>query len=187
MAPLYFNRGDLGYSPGWVARAKAAMYTVLPRFNAQRMLLDYVENLYLPASRHGRLLAQGHGEAASELVAWKHRVADAWPGVTLSRSNGRAEQIDSGEPLELHVAVQLQGLKAEDLQLECVMTRLRDDGETESAICCRLQPENGENGTAIYRLAEPIDVPGRYEYQVRAYPYHPMLAHPFETGLMRWL
>ncbi|MGB7757023.1 MAG: alpha-glucan family phosphorylase [Salinisphaera sp.] len=187
VAPLYFNRGDLGYSPSWVARAKAAMYTVLPRFNAQRMLLDYVENLYLPASRHGRLLAQGHGEAASELVAWKHRVADAWPGVTLSRSNGRAEQIDSGEPLELHVAVQLQGLKAEDLQLECVMTRLRDDGETESAICCRLQPENGENGTAIYRLAEPIDVPGRYEYQVRAYPYHPMLAHPFETGLMRWL
>ena len=47
--------------------------------------------------------------------------------------------------------------------------------------------EDGENGTAIYRLAEPIEVPGRYEYQVRAYPHHPMLAHPFETGLMRWL
>ncbi|WP_353222352.1 alpha-glucan family phosphorylase [Salinisphaera hydrothermalis] len=185
--PLYFNRGHFGYSPGWVARAKASMYTVLPHFNAQRMLLNYIENLYIPATRHGRRLARDNGKPAAELVAWKRRVADAWPGVTLSRSNGRPEQIDSGEPLELHIEVQLQGLSAEDLRLECVMTRVRDDGETEAGICCLLAPENGENGTAIYRLAEPIEVPGRYEYQVRAYPHHPMLAHPFETGLMRWL
>lgn len=187
VVPLYFDRGNSGFSNSWIARAKAAMYSVLPHFNAQRMLMNYVGDLYLPASRHGQRLGDKAGQPATDLVAWKARVARAWPQVELRRSNGRPEQIDSGQPLELDIQVILDGLQAEDIQLECVLTRVRDDGETESAICCRLEAENGDEGTAIYRLAEPMNVPGRYEYQVRAYPWHPLLAHPFETGLMRWL
>jgi glycogen phosphorylase len=28
---------------------------------------------------------------------------------------------------------------------------------------------------------------GKLEYRVRIYPHNPLLAHPFEMGMMRWL
>jgi glycogen phosphorylase len=28
---------------------------------------------------------------------------------------------------------------------------------------------------------------GKLEYRIRVYPYHSLLTHPFEMGMMRWL
>jgi len=33
----------------------------------------------------------------------------------------------------------------------------------------------------------PLDDPGLYSYEIRAFPYHPLLAHPFEMGSLLWL
>src|SRR5690606_40421906 len=44
--PLYYNRASQGYSRDWVTRSKASMKTITPRFNAQRMVMDYVRNYY---------------------------------------------------------------------------------------------------------------------------------------------
>lgn len=185
--PLYFDIGKFGYSSGWIARAKASMYTVLPQFNAQRMLLDYTRQLYLPAIRHGERLGADQGKAAVDLVAWKRRVRQAWPGVELARADGYQQQIDSGDVLRLAIEVQLNGLAVDDVQVECVLARIRDDGEVEAALCCRLEPEARDDGNAVYTLEQAMARPGRYEYRIRAYPWHDATAHPFELGLMRWL
>jgi glycogen phosphorylase len=49
--PLFYDRGDDGIPHGWLARVKAAMRTLIPRFTAERMLRDYVENMYAPLLR----------------------------------------------------------------------------------------------------------------------------------------
>jgi starch phosphorylase len=28
---------------------------------------------------------------------------------------------------------------------------------------------------------------GKLEYRIRVYPWHELLTHPFEMGMMRWL
>lgn len=190
VVPLYFRTdGLLGYSPGWIARARAAMHSILPQFDAQRMLLEYIDNLYLPAQRHGRRLTANAGAPASALVAWKQRVARLWPGVRLERVDGLSEQMDSGKALDIEVRAELNGLDAEDLRLECVLARLQDgpDSEEESSTCHRLTIAEREDGTAVYALKVTVEDPGLYQYRIRAYPHHADLAHPFETGLMRWL
>ena len=40
--PLYYARGPQGYSPGWIEVAKRSMGSILPRFNAARMVHEYV-------------------------------------------------------------------------------------------------------------------------------------------------
>ena len=42
----------------------------------------------------------------------------------------------------------------------------------------------GEN---IFALEVKPEQCGKLEYFIRAYPYHKMLTHPFEMGMMRWL
>jgi starch phosphorylase len=51
VVPLYYLRDDNGCPTDWIKLAKAAMRTVAPNFSAQRMVIEYIRALYLPASR----------------------------------------------------------------------------------------------------------------------------------------
>jgi starch phosphorylase len=48
--PLYYQRDRDGLPRGWIARIKAAIRTLGWRFNADRMVMDYVRNCYVPAA-----------------------------------------------------------------------------------------------------------------------------------------
>ncbi len=48
--PLYYDRDATGMPRQWIARQKAAMRSLGWRFNADRMVVDYVERSYLPAA-----------------------------------------------------------------------------------------------------------------------------------------
>ncbi|HJS39539.1 MAG TPA: alpha-glucan family phosphorylase, partial [Burkholderiales bacterium] len=73
VVPLYYARNGEGFSPGWVAMAKASMASVAPRFNSKRMLQEYVEMMYAPAAARGARLAAGHDDVdpqAAALAVW---------------------------------------------------------------------------------------------------------------------
>jgi glycogen phosphorylase len=48
--PLYYQREENGIPHGWMARVKRAMRTLAWRYNADRMVMDYVKKCYLPAA-----------------------------------------------------------------------------------------------------------------------------------------
>ena len=48
--PLFYTRDASGLPRGWIARQKSALRTLAWRFNADRMVMDYAMNSYLPAA-----------------------------------------------------------------------------------------------------------------------------------------
>jgi starch phosphorylase len=48
--PRFFERDEQGLPRGWIETMKASIESVVPRFSAQRMVRDYVEQAYLPAA-----------------------------------------------------------------------------------------------------------------------------------------
>src|SRR5262249_50023614 len=48
--PLYYQRDRDGLPRAWIARMKAAIRTLGWRFNADRMVMDYVTHCYIPAA-----------------------------------------------------------------------------------------------------------------------------------------
>jgi glycogen phosphorylase len=50
VVPLYYDRDASGLPRGWIARQKSAIRSLGWRFNADRMVMDYVQNCYLPAA-----------------------------------------------------------------------------------------------------------------------------------------
>jgi starch phosphorylase len=50
IVPLYYTRTGDGLPHEWIKIAKEAIRTVAPNFSARRMIIDYVDNLYGPAS-----------------------------------------------------------------------------------------------------------------------------------------
>ncbi len=60
--PLYYQRDADGLPRGWIHRMKRAIRTLGWRFNANRMVMDYVRQCYLPAA--GGLSCESKGRAA---------------------------------------------------------------------------------------------------------------------------
>ena len=50
VVPLYYDRDPDGVPRAWTARMKRAIHTLGWRFNADRMVMDYVRQCYLPAA-----------------------------------------------------------------------------------------------------------------------------------------
>jgi glycogen phosphorylase len=183
--PRYFDKTD-GHSPAWVSMSKAAMASVIPRFNAQRMLSEYVDKFYVPALERGKSLRVSSPGTAGELAAWRARVRAAWPAVKMRMVEGPADRISQGDALRIGVELELCGLSPADVVVECLL--VPRDGEGDRQVLSRpLAPGAQENERAIYRR-DIVDVlAGLVDYRIRAYPFHPLLAHPFDMGLMKWL
>lgn len=46
IVPLYYDRDELGLPRNWIRMMKHAIATLAPAFNSDRMVLDYVKNIY---------------------------------------------------------------------------------------------------------------------------------------------
>jgi glycogen phosphorylase len=200
--PLYYNRNESGYSRDWVARSKRAMMTVIPRFNMRRVLQDYRDSLYIPAARQYRSLAHDGFAGARLLADWKQRIRQAWPRVGLRPISDAPVELPQGTTLRLKVAASLSGLQAEDVRVEFVARRVLPETPYESPplSAYREQPREGywraplrptaetePDGAAVYELDMRPPACGQFATEVRIYPWHELLAHPHELGLMKSL
>jgi len=186
--PLYYKRDKFGYSPEWVKMAKTSIATLLPRFNASRMVSEYVSRFYLPAAKAGRYLAQENYARARSLAQWKQRVRAAWPGVTLRRLDTPPRRIRFGEEVRIEVGVRLNGLQPEDVVVELLLTRgNKHHAEDAHRYRFRFDRLDGETGEHRFVLDLAPSLCGRLDYRIRAYPSQALLTHPLEMGLMVWL
>ncbi len=176
--PSYFESTA---SHEWIRMAKASMRTIIPRFNAERMVREYTENLYSPAARQNRALSRDG--AAEQLADWKRRIAEQWSGVRLERVDPPPRHITHGEAITIDLQAHLVGLTPDDVRVECVVAQIGHPPQTFTAIEV---PSSAVNQTA-FRLALTPPFSGQQTYQIRMYPYHELLSHPFEMGRMLWI
>ena len=199
---LYYDRDDSGCPRDWVQRSKRAMISVIPRFNMRRVLYDYTRGLYVPAAAHYRRLAADGFTGARTLTEWKQRVRAAWSKVSLKLLSDTARDLPRGERLRLRVAAALNGLAPADVQVEFAGWRLLPeadlsppplssygqtarDGLWQAALTAT--DEQDADGATIFALdVEPPEC-GQFRTELRIYPWHELLSHPYELGLMKWL
>ena len=187
--PLYFDRPHASYPAGWVDKAKRSMRTILPRFNAQRMLVDYVTDLYAPARDQMRRLTAEDAALATNLAQWKQQVRSNWPGVAFVGLEGSApsRQLFLGETLELNVRLHLNGLQAADVRVECLLGHETADGELVPVERFAMTHSETRGNDHLYEVSVAPSQTGLSQLRIRAYPWHPGLSHPFEMGAMIWL
>ncbi len=186
VVPLYYSRDKAGYSSGWVKMAKDSMISLLPRYNAARMVNEYAHKFYMPASKQGRLYAENGFDPAKKIADWKVFVRKAWGGVRIRRLDSPAKRISFGDALQFKVAVRLNGLRAEDIVVELLVSRQIKKSRLREFKHYTFEPAGEESGEQIFQLNLTPDLCGKLEYFMRAYPYHPLLTHRFEMGMMVW-
>jgi glycogen phosphorylase len=209
VVPLYYERDEAGLPQRWVARAKRSMATLLPAFNSRRMLGNYVTGMYRPAAAQGQRLAADGYRPAETLAAWQARARAAWPGVSVRAASERPGRVGFGDRVRMRVAVNLNGLAPGDVRAEFLLTRELPDGPFErprltsfggAADGVRVRSgreaaielfaptaEREPDGAHVFAIECTPPWCGRIGAEVRVVPYHELLSHPYELGLMRWL
>ena len=186
--PQYYDRNGQGYSEDWVKMSKASMKSIIPDFNAQRMVRDYITNCYGPASRQHKRLLENDYSGARELAEWKARINRAWESVKLRRIDKSGDSLTAGESLSLSVAASLGELTAADVILECLVGT--ESAHEKFIVHDKMQLQStgtNKEGEALFELNLEPPLTGLQFYKLRLYPNHPLLSHPFETGRIIWL
>jgi starch phosphorylase len=185
---MYYDRDGRGYSEKWVRMSKASMRTVIPNFNAQRMVDDYVNHFYTRANNHRKALSASGHEPAHELSAWKRKIAEVWPKVTMRRVDDSHTRILAGESLPIRIAANLAGLTPDDVIVECVVgseNKQREFTPYEHFIFDAIG--DNDKGETLFSINLKPTLPGKQLYKLRMYPSHRLLANRFEAGYMIWI
>ena len=187
--PMYFDRNGHGYSEKWVELSKQSMKSIIPNFNAHRMLSDYIHNYYVKVRGKSTTTSTINVQNAKELSQWKVRVKKAWKGVHIHCVSEKPSLVKQGESFTIDVSAKLNGLSASDVIVEAVMSE--EEGKKE--MFSKFQTyrftanDTSSNDEQIFRLELKPDVSGLQFMKIRMYPYHEYLCHPFETGCMVWV
>jgi len=186
--PLYYDRGELGYSTQWIRKAKHSMASILPRYNATRMVKEYVSKFYVAAATGARRYHDTGFAAAKAVAAWTARVRAAWPGVGLRRLDVPPQELQFGSSLGVELGVRLNGLTPDDVVVELLLSAPEHEHSPATPQHFRLLADGSTNEAGEHRFALSVapEHCGRLDYRIRAYPWHPLLAHRFELGLMHW-
>jgi len=185
--PMYYRRNAQGYSPEWLRMAKHSIATILPRFNAARMVHEYLSKFYLPASQQWRRYSENAFARAKEVAAWKARVHAAWPAVAVHRRDNPRKRIQFGESIQIEVAAKLNGLAPGDVVVELLLARdVREPADRRVRYELAFDGTTSEAGEHRFTLELAPELCGRLDYRIRMYPCHEALTHPFELGLMAW-
>jgi len=186
--PLYFVRNGYGYSEPWVKMSKASMKSLIPRFNSQRMVRDYVTHFYGPAARQQRKMIANSSTPARELAGWKKTIAETWPKIALRRVDSAEHAVNAGAALPIRVAAFLANLTATDVCVECLVGRTAENNEFAVQYRYLMEPASiNDHGETVFKLDLHPEISGLLHYQIRMYPHHDLLSHAFETGHMIWL
>jgi starch phosphorylase len=200
VVPMYYARNASGHSPQWVQRSKRAMASVVPAFNMRRVVRDYSTGVYQPAAVHAATLAADAASGAVALAEWKTRVRAAWDGVRVHGVEQLPRMPGVASPLCIRVRVDLGGLVPADLRvsLQAQRTLPESEGDSPPLTAFGHAPPQGnwqaqfelvetsdDGATAVYELATLPPATGQYRATLQVYPWHPLLAHPLELGLLR--
>jgi glycogen phosphorylase len=180
IAPEFYDRDTQGIPVRWVGRIRASMARLTPRFSANRMLREYVEQIYVPATAGFRDRIAEAARLARELVAWDRALEKSWPQLHFGKIQVQGE----AGCWSVQVPVYLSGLDPAFVRVELYA----DPWEGQGTVCepmVRGDPLPGAVNGFLYHVRVSATRPAEH-FTLRILPMHPAAQVPLEASYIWW-
>ncbi len=185
IVPRFYERPEGPVPRRWVERMKASVSSLGHFVTADRMVRDYVIELYEPAAAQAAAMASDH--FAGRNIWPSGRSASGRRGRTYALDvEGDVTAADVGEVRQVSATIRLGRLGTEDIAVQLAHGRVGANGELIDPGLLEMQPEHCDNGTCSYRGSFTSESPGLYGFSVRAVPSHDDLTNEMDLGLVVW-
>ena len=188
VVPLFYERGPDGLPRGWIALMKAAMRSICPVFNTNRMVHEYTERFYLPSAERYQRLAENGMARGRALAEWRSQMQEHWLEIRVeSVEADTLDELKVGDELEVRARVHLGPLGPQDVAVELYQGLLDDKGQILGAEVIGMScVQSDGDGSHLFIGAIPCRTSGLHGYALRILPCHEDLGSPYEPGLILW-
>lgn len=185
--PLFYQRDDQGLPNEWIRLMRNSIRELSPLFNTNRMVREYCERSYLPASRRFIRLSGDGGKRAESLTEWRRRVRENWNYVRVeSVSHEGDDTVTAGSELKVSAWVNLGALAPDDVAVQVYHGAVRSDAEMGDGEAIPMSLVAGSDGRYCFEGALTCNVSGMHAYAVRILPSHQDAVQPYDLPLIRW-
>ena len=180
VVPAFYRRDGRGIPTAWVQRIRASIAALTPQFSSNRMLKEYVDDLYRPAASAYRRRCEDHGSRARALDEWHAGLSARWREIRF----GRLDVQRQGDAWRFDVPVYLGEIEPEWVKVELWA---QADGEG-TGLCQSMK--RGEaiagavNGYVYAATVSTSRQPSDFTPRVTA--FHPEARIPTESALILW-
>src|SRR3984893_8791751 len=188
IVPLYYQYREEDVPVDWMRRVKQSLMHLSPQFNSQRMVGEYMSQLYEPAHQAYLDMSRDGFDPARERACWNQDVEKVWDSVGfLEIGPGPDVSVLTGRPVPVRAVVNLAGLTPKDVRVEAVIGRIGVSGNLEETQVMTL-PAVQQQGNSFVFLKEFVPhQTGRLGYSLRISPNHydDPLTRPCNS-LLKW-
>ncbi len=188
IVPMFYDRREHSTSGEWMRRVKQSLMNITPRYDARRMVSDYMSELYNPAHDAFADLRAGNFAKARERVAWNARVRQVWDRVNFVETGpAPIGAVTSGRTVPVRAAVEMAGLAPDDIRVEVVVGRVGASGGLEETEVVMLPPAEQVGSVTVFARDIIPRQTGRLGFALRVSPNHSgdPLTRPC-TSLLKW-
>jgi glycogen phosphorylase len=178
--PGFYTRDEQGIPRAWVARMRKSMAQLTPRFSANRTVLEYTEQHYLPAATAYRERAADKGVGGRQMVNWLHTLEENWAELRF----GEVKITSDGEEHIFEVQIYLNGLAPNAVLVELYADGVSGGSPVRQEMTRGRELVGAANGY-LYSARVPASRPAG-DYTPRLVPHHSRAAIPLEAAHVLW-
>ena len=188
IVPLYYQDRDEGVPQEWIRRMKESLRNLSPQFNCQRMLGEYISQLYEPAHQAYLDMSRDNFEPARSRARWNDDVEKVWNEVGFVEIGPSPDvSVLTGKPVPMRAVVDLAGLSPTDVRVEAVIGRVGVNGNLEETQVMSLPAVEQRGKAYVFQREFVPHQTGRLGYSLRITPNHydDPLTRPC-NALLKW-
>ncbi|MBD2449792.1 alpha-glucan family phosphorylase [Nostoc sp. FACHB-152] len=188
VVPLFYDRDVDGLPRRWVAKMKDAIRLNCPFFNTARMVRDYAQRAYFPASDRCHTLIADNYAPAKELAAWKANLSENWFNIKIKDIDVSASaDIEVNQTVAVKSKIDLATLTNDDVQVELYQGSIDANGDIVNAVPVVMDYQGQDSqGLSMYTADIIYTTSGLQGLSLRVLPKHPHLSSPYEPRLIAW-
>ena len=187
--PTYYDKNKNGIPEKWVKIMKNSIISTGGKFSTSRMLVDYVEKLYIPlCNLYDKYYSKL--DKVTEFNSWKDELYQNWDDIKITQENNLNDvTIDAGNYIDVRCKVKLPNISVNNIQAQVYYGKIEDNGVVDdvSIIPMNLISEDKENKEYTYTAKIKLVNGGEYGYTFRVMPKHEMILDAANLDLIKWI
>ncbi|MDA3882983.1 MAG: alpha-glucan family phosphorylase [Bacteroidales bacterium] len=190
IAPLYYDRDNLGIPHNWIQYMKKCIAEIAPKFTTKRMIDDYHSQFYSKLAQRFNKLTENNYALTDEITSWKQKISETWDNISVISvdidKTGK-EALTLGESYNGAVKLDLKGLSPEEIGVELIITEQMNPEHSEIQEINQFEYVKNEEHISVYSITIKPKHSGVFNYGIRMYPKHPALPHRQDFAFVRWI
>lgn len=188
--PLYYEKDTDGdkLNNKWIKKMKESIKTVGGVYNTGRMIVDYLDRLYIP--QINRINSPEYTpEKISEYITWEKEIRQKWGNIRIT-PNGNLDElvVNAGNKINLSCKVSLGDVDSNSVIVEVYCGKIDSNGKMVNSQFKEMDLTNDlGNNEFEYSTEMVINNGGNYGYTFRVLPKHDLLISKHDLSLCSWL